>query len=219
MEDNLLTSRLQIFVGHGCQRGTPTCPQHSAVTTDTILSSGPLSRVGATSGRISTRSWPISSRDTEPTRSVSMAGTSWLATTQWFVGATRPPHLTCLAPWGGWSDLYADVAMRGGIPSPGYSHDLLCSWTQGLGRVEDVAAMARDHPMMDEYWEDRKAQLDRIDVPLYVATSWTSSLHTSGSFRGFHESVSKHKWLRVHNSHEWPGACCPSISQNLPSPC
>jgi putative CocE/NonD family hydrolase len=45
---------------------------------------------------------------------VTMAGNSYLAMTQWFTGAQRPPHLACLAPWEGWSDLFNDTVRRGG---------------------------------------------------------------------------------------------------------
>jgi putative CocE/NonD family hydrolase len=45
---------------------------------------------------------------------VTMSGNSFLATTQWFVGAEQPPHLTCLAPWEGFSDIYNDMVRRGG---------------------------------------------------------------------------------------------------------
>jgi putative CocE/NonD family hydrolase len=45
---------------------------------------------------------------------VSMAGNSYLAITQWFAGATNPPHLACLAPWEGFSSKYDDVIRIGG---------------------------------------------------------------------------------------------------------
>lgn len=45
---------------------------------------------------------------------VTMCGNSFLAATQWFVGAEQPPHLTCLAPWEGFNDLYNDQVRRGG---------------------------------------------------------------------------------------------------------
>jgi hypothetical protein len=65
--------------------------------------------------------------------------------------------------------------------------------------------MAKEYPLWNEYWEDRRAKLDQIEVPLYIVGSWTNSLHTRGTLRGFIESSSKNKWLRIHNSHEWPG--------------
>ena len=137
--------------------------------------------------------------------SVSMAGNSYLAQTQWFVGAEKPPHLTCLAPWEGWNDLYNDSAMRGGITNPEFQQAMVSICGPGLGRSENVIAMAQKYPLWNEYWEDRRAKLERIDVPMYIVASWTNALHTRGTFRGYIESASTQKWLRVHNSHEWPG--------------
>lgn len=45
---------------------------------------------------------------------VTMAGNSYLAMTQWFAGAEQPPHLACLAPWEGISDIYNNNIRRGG---------------------------------------------------------------------------------------------------------
>lgn len=48
---------------------------------------------------------------------VAMAGNSWLAVTQWFVAAERPPHLACIAPFEGHSDYLRETLCRGGIPT------------------------------------------------------------------------------------------------------
>lgn len=45
-----------------------------------------------------------------------MAGNSWLAMSQWFIAAERPPHLSCIAPWEGASDFYRETLCRGGVP-------------------------------------------------------------------------------------------------------
>lgn len=61
---------------------------------------------------------------------VAMAGNSWLATTQWFVAAERPPHLTCIAPWEGLGDFYRESICRGGIPDHAF-WDVLMAWFCG----------------------------------------------------------------------------------------
>lgn len=143
-----------------------------------------------------------------------MAGNSWLSQTQWFVGAENPPHLTCLAPWEGWNDLYNDSAQRGGIPNPELQQGLMNNCFPNLSRTESVAAMTFEYPTWNAYWEDRRAQLGKINVPLYIVASWTNALHTRGTLRGWMETGSKEKWLRVHNCHEWQGndipCYCPS---------
>ncbi|MDT5148610.1 MAG: uncharacterized protein QOI01_343 [Mycobacterium sp.] len=48
---------------------------------------------------------------------VAMSGTSYLAISQWFTAAERPPHLAAINPWEGLSDVYRDLVMRGGSPT------------------------------------------------------------------------------------------------------
>lgn len=60
--------------------------------------------------------------------SVGMAGNSWLAMVQYHIAAQDPPHLKCVAPLEGLSDLLREQVCRGGIPDPGFfgaiAHDL-----------------------------------------------------------------------------------------------
>lgn len=49
--------------------------------------------------------------------SVTMAGNSWLGISQWFAAAERPPHLKCIAPLEGASDIYRDIIAPGGVPN------------------------------------------------------------------------------------------------------
>ena len=92
--------------------------------------------------------------------------------------------------------------MRGGIPNPAFS-DIIVQTFAGSGYVEDLPRMTLQQPLMNSYWQDKIARLDRIDVPAYVVASYTNPLHTTGTFRGFHGIASTQKWLRVHNTHEW----------------
>ena len=133
---------------------------------------------------------------------VGMSGNSWLALMQWFIGALKPPHLTAIAPWEGAADLYRDDVARGGIPSTGFNN-LITSQLRGKNRVEDVPAMIGKYPLMNAYWEDKTPKMENIDVPAYVVASWTI-IHTRGTLDGFRRIASKDKWLRVHNTMEWP---------------
>ncbi|KAL3475858.1 hydrolase CocE/NonD family protein [Aspergillus californicus] len=145
----------------------------------------------------------IASREWSNKR-VTMSGNSFLAATQWFVGAENPPHLACLAPWEGFSDVYNDQVRRGGIPDAGFARGLLLGDISGKNSVEDILETTEENPLWNSYWESRQAKLANIKVPLYVVASWTNPLHARGTLKGFVESSSKEKWLRVHNSHEWP---------------
>ncbi len=52
---------------------------------------------------------------------VGMAGNSSLAISQWYVAAEQPPHLACIAPWEGLTDLYREIVTNNGIPAPSSS--------------------------------------------------------------------------------------------------
>ncbi|KAL2839806.1 hydrolase CocE/NonD family protein [Aspergillus pseudoustus] len=137
---------------------------------------------------------------------VTMAGNSYLAMTQWFAGAENPPHLACLAPWEGVSDLYRDILRRGGVPNPGFTAGLLkgdLGSARGSKTI-DIHGMTYKYPVWNEFWESHRANLQAIRCPMYIVSSWTNALHVQGTFRAWEESGSIEKWLRVHNTHEWP---------------
>lgn len=145
---------------------------------------------------------------------IGLAGNSWLAISQWFIAAEQPPHLAAIAPWEGIDDVYRDSLMRGGIPDLAFTDGIL-GRMRGKNRVEDTAAMARRYPLMNEYWEDKIARVENIHIPAYVSATWTNSLHTHGTFNAFRRLASNEKWLRVHNSHEWPDLYSSAATEDL----
>jgi predicted acyl esterase len=92
-----------------------------------------------------------------------------------------------------------------GIPDAGFSSGLILGDLSGKNQVEDIHTMTEENPLWNSYWESRRAVLENIQVPLYVVASWTNPLHARGTLKAFEKSGSKYKWLRIHNSHEWPG--------------
>ena len=64
-------------------------------------------------------------------------------------------------------------------------------------------AMYQKYPWMTEYWADKRAEMEKIEVPAYVLASMSTMLHTVGSFRGFEEIPHDKKWLSVHPTQEW----------------
>jgi predicted acyl esterase len=134
---------------------------------------------------------------------VGLTGNSWLAIVQWHVAAQRPPHLAAIAPWEGSADLYRHGDFRGGMPDTAFCEFIL-RHLYGNNRSEDVVAMIEKYPLMNAYWEDKAARLDKIDIPAYVVASYTNPLHTEGTFHAYEGLGSTRKWLRVHNSVEWP---------------
>jgi uncharacterized protein len=60
--------------------------------------------------------------------------------------------------------------------------------------VEDVVAMIEKYPLMNKYWEDKKADFEKIAVPVYALASYSTPFHVEGSIRGWKYSNSKDKW-------------------------
>lgn len=145
---------------------------------------------------------------------VVMSGNSWLAIAQWFIAAENPPHLAAIAPWEGWTDFYRADVLRGGILNVGFC-EMVLSELRGRNRVEDIPYMAQRYPLMNTYWEDKSAKLERITVPAYVVASWTNPIHSWGTLEGFRRISSKEKWLRVHNTNEWYDYYTPENVEDL----
>ena len=134
---------------------------------------------------------------------VTMMGNSQLAMIQWTAAEARPPHLTAIAPFEGLRDHYRDCMCRGGIPNTTFHDTDIMAYLYGKNQFEDVTAMLKTHPLFDEYWDDKVAKVEDLDIPAYIVASWTHSIHTKNSINGFRELGSKNKWLRIHNTHEW----------------
>ncbi|MEV8143726.1 CocE/NonD family hydrolase [Specibacter sp. NPDC078709] len=68
---------------------------------------------------------------------------------------------------------------------------------------------------MTELWENKIPDFDRITVPAYVVASYSNTLHTAGTFRAWRRMASEQKWLRIHNSQEWPDYYDPANVEDL----
>lgn len=146
---------------------------------------------------------------------VGMTGNSQLAIIQWFTAATRPPHLTAIAPWEGLSDMYRDNLATGGIPFPSFNEDVL-THQYGLARVEDIPAMIDRDPLLDSpHWADKAARLEEIDIPAYVVASFTNPLHSAGTLSAFRRLRPELSWLRIHNAMEWSDYYAPDSLEDL----
>lgn len=136
--------------------------------------------------------------------SVCMAGNSYLAKAQVsFASRLSHPALKALAPWEGFTDIYRQLYCRGGFAmnnlfAAGYQFGVA-----GDHEVEDMAGMVKSHPLFDDYWADKYDEVENIDVPLYIVSSFSNPFHIYGSFDTFRRAQSKQKWLRVHSTFEW----------------
>jgi hypothetical protein len=73
-----------------------------------------------------------------------------------------------------------------------------------------MLAMTRAYPLMNGYWEDKIAQVEKIDIPTYVTANY-NLFHNPG-MDAFRRIPSQNKWLRIENTMEWPDSYQP---QNL----
>lgn len=54
--------------------------------------------------------------------------------------------------------------------------------------------MVKQYGTWNDYWQDKKPKLRNIITPMYATASFSTRLHTEGSFRGFQLSRSSEKW-------------------------
>jgi len=144
---------------------------------------------------------------------VGMSGNSCVAMTQMRIAAQQPPHLTCIAPWEATTDIYRESIYEGGVPALGFNEFIVASLT-GPNLVDDLVAMARRYPLMNEFWEDKIPDFSAIKIPMYACASW-SHFHLHGSFNSFRKAKSTRKWLRVHREQEWPDLYNPNNIEDL----
>lgn len=133
---------------------------------------------------------------------VTMAGSSALAISQWHIAAQQPPHLACIAPWEGMSDMYRESLYEGGIPCIQFTN-FATAGACGLNGIDNQGAMAEKYPLMNGYWEDKIPDFSKITVPAYVTAGW-NHFHLRGSVNGWRKISSPQKWLRAHREFEWP---------------
>ena len=145
---------------------------------------------------------------------IGMAGNSYLSIVQWFAADQNPPHLKAIAPWEGQSDAYRETLLQGGIQHVAFPRQAI-SVMHSNNYVDDMPSMAEKYPLMNSYWEDKRAVLKDIKIPAYIVASYTNPIHTHGTFRGYREIASEEKWLRVHNSHEWVDFYRPENQKDL----
>lgn len=131
-------------------------------------------------------------------------GVSYLAMSAYRVAELKPPHLTAIVLFEALNDFYRDVKFHGGIPSFNICH----GWMKKVGwsrfAVEDIEAGMREHPLYDEYWTDRVADLSKFDLPVYAVSSWANQgIHTRGTLQAWDDMASTQRWLDLNARKEW----------------
>lgn len=144
---------------------------------------------------------------------VGMSGNSGVAMHQWGIAAMQPPHLKCIAPWECTTDLYRESFYEGGVPALSFNKFISAQVT-GTGGVDSQVDMAVKYPLMNGYWEDKRPDFSKVDIPVYQ-TAGFSHFHLRGSFQAFRKAKSKRKWLRAHRDFEWPDTYAPENLEDL----
>jgi hypothetical protein len=145
---------------------------------------------------------------------VATYGASWLAISQWFIAATRPPHLTAIVPWNGFSDYYRDSLVWGGIPDTEFA-GRIAQELAGRHLTERPDLMAHNFPLLNDYWNDKRARLEEIEIPAYVVADGLAPLHPMGSIEGYRRISSSDKWLRINGTQEWYDQYDPQNERDL----
>ncbi|KAJ4275580.1 hypothetical protein NW764_010062 [Fusarium oxysporum] len=120
----------------------------------------------------------------DPADSIVIAGNSWLAILQInFALRMHYPALKAIAPWEGYTDLFHHYVARGGRPHIPGLHRMISNRFAGPKGIKNVSAMLEKRPLYEDYWEAKRIPVENIDnIPMYVVTSYSSMLHTYGSF-------------------------------------
>ncbi|KAL1645323.1 hypothetical protein SLS61_008393 [Didymella pomorum] len=138
------------------------------------------------------------------TGSIGLAGNSHLAIAQWFIASQRPPSLKAIAPFEGCGDLFREQFARGGIYAGDLFDKLIVKYMlQGKNGVESFRQMFKEHPLANEWWNDKRPNMKNINIPTYITGTWTNTMHGMGAIRAWLEVDSKDKWLRWHPWQEW----------------
>ncbi len=138
---------------------------------------------------------------------VGMLGDSYFAMIQYLVASQQPPHLKCIVPYDGATDIYRDFCNQGGVL---FSHfldlwlndtTLQAIWPGPVdGKVPppnlflDIASHPDDGPY---YWErSASAKLDKINIPVLNIAGGTHFLHKRGQLHS-HSAIKSPKKLIV----------------------
>ena len=106
----------------------------------------------------------------------------------------------------------ATVSKRAKFESP----DLLywCYKGYAVANVDDQIAMAKMYPDMNTYWNYKRADVGKVEIPVYQIAGW-SHFHLSGSLNAWRRCRSHLKWMRAHRDFEWPDTYNPENLEDL----
>ena len=110
--------------------------------------------------------------------------------------------------------MYRDQLVPGGIPDTGFLQ-FISKGLPGTRKVQDPAVALEHHPLLDDFWRTKAAQIERVNVPAYVVASYSSTVHTQGTFRAWERLPTSERWLRIRTRQEWPAFYQANNQQDL----
>lgn len=109
---------------------------------------------------------------------IGMAGNSHLAIIQWFIAALNPPSLKAIAPWEGCGDLFREQFARGGIYGGDLFDNLIVKYMlKGRNGMESFRQMYNKHPLANDWWNDKRPDMKKINIPAYITGTWSNTMH------------------------------------------
>lgn len=117
--------------------------------------------------------------------------------------ATRPPHLAGIMVQNGYTDLYREVAYKGGVAHPNFMRAMnniyLPHGNRKDGKVLDFEKAYKQYPYDNDFWTEYTANIENIACPVYVIASLADNgIHTPGSIRGYLRVKSETKYIELH---------------------
>ena len=119
--------------------------------------------------------------------------------------SNRPPHLGGIIVQDASTDMYRDVAFKGGILHKNFMtllNDFYLAHGNDVGsRVVALSKACETSPFYDDFWKEwtSVSNIAKITCPVYVITSLADNgIHTPGSIRGYLATRSEKKFLEMH---------------------
>lgn len=139
---------------------------------------------------------------------VGMMGDSYFAMIQFAAAILQPPHLKCIAPFDGCTDIYRDFTHQGGIFFGWFlgmwGPDMLrqCAWpgpVKGKLPPANIFADLVTNPYDGEYYWERSAirNMDKIKAPVLSIVAQEGFLHSRGQLLAYPKIKSPRKLLVV----------------------
>ena len=158
---------------------------------------------------------------------IGLLGISYYAAGQWMLAAKRPPYLAAMLPWQGTPDFYRDRTGHGGMLCNGFTETWFAGTVlqnqhgngesplvdietgeRNTGPALSPEALAanrvdymegiRAHRLLDDWYRERSAVLEDIDIPALVVANWGGlGLHLRGTIDGYRRISSLDKWLKI----------------------